>query len=288
MIGEDIQINLELASEIGNIKVDPGQFAQVLMNLLVNARDAMPDGGKIKIRTEQVFLDEGNCHTDLSKNCGNYVRMEVQDTGIGMSKEILKRIFEPFFTTKEIGKGTGLGLSTVYGIIKQSGGHITVKSKLKKGTAFEIYFPMEYTVNSIVREKKPPFTLPTGKGKILIVEDEEIVRKLIHSALEESGYQIIEARSGVEAIDLFKKENVKVDLIMTDIVMPEMSGFELYKNLSKILARPPRFLFTSGYLDDERIKNVSFDISQNFIAKPFWVNELIQKIHEILSVENIS
>ena len=136
-----------------------------------------------------------------------------------------------------------------------------------------------------MEENRSSLALPAGKGKILIVEDEEIVRKLTRSALEESGYQIIEARNGAEAIELFKKENMKIDLIMTDIVMPEMSGFELYKNLSKILAQPPKFLFTSGYLEDERIKSDSFDISQNFIAKPFWVNELILKIQEILSAE---
>lgn len=285
MIGEDIQIDLELASEIGNIKGDPGQLAQVLINLLVNARDAMPEGGTIKIKTAQVFLNKNNCPPELGKNGGKFIRMEVEDSGIGMSKEILSKAFEPFFTTKEKGKGTGLGLSTVYGIVKQSGGYITARSKLKKGTTFEIYFPLVSLEISVNENNGSLIPLPAGKEKILIVEDEEIVRRLTRAALEESGYQVVEARNGAEAIDILKKENVKIDLIITDIVMPEMSGFELYQNLSQMFAQPPKFLFTSGYLEDERIKNVNIDISQNFIAKPFWVNELILKIQEVLGLD---
>lgn len=287
IIGEDIQIDLELDSVIGNVKADPGQLTQVLMNLLVNARDAMPNGGKITIRTDQVFIGKDDCLPELDKKAGNFIRVEVRDTGIGMDKKTLQHIFDPFFTTKEIGKGTGLGLSTVYGIIKQSGGCISVKSKFKKGTSFEIYLPFVTEQISNNEGNESPHLLPVGKGKILIVEDEKILRRLTRSALEESGYQVLEAKNGSEAIKLFKKENPKIDLVMTDVVMPGMSGFELYKNLTQFIPNLPKFLFTSGYLEDERINNVSFDISQNFIAKPFRLDALIQKIQEILSFESV-
>lgn len=283
MIGEDIRIILQLDAEIAYIKADHGQISQVLMNLLVNARDAMPEGGEITIKTEIVSREETDFSQNSPQKAEKFVKLKVQDTGTGMDSTTLKNVFEPFYTTKEIGKGTGLGLSTVYGIIEQSGGQITVKSELGIGTAFEIYLPQVSKEENFEIENESIRDLPQGRETILIVEDEELVRNLTRDALLSNGYQVIEAQNGAEAVKLFEKNSAKIDLLMTDVVMPEMSGYELFRKLSNTSAELPKFLFTSGYLEDERVKNTGFDISRNFIQKPFQLNELILKIQEILT-----
>ncbi|MBX7173876.1 MAG: PAS domain S-box protein [Pyrinomonadaceae bacterium] len=282
MIGEDIQIILQLEPKTGFIKADPGQISQVLMNLLVNARDAMPQGGTITIKTQNIFLESNEFPKKSNEKQRNYIELEISDTGVGMDAVTAANIFEPFFTTKEVGKGTGLGLSTVHGIIEQSGGHIKVKSKMGQGTSFQVLLPQIFEGDYSKIETEFSESLLTGKETILIVEDEELVRKLTRDALLASGYQVIEARNGAEAIKLFENEDFYIDLLMTDIVMPEMSGFELFKKLSQLNCAKPKFLFTSGYFEDERIQNTSFDISENFIQKPFRLDELIHKIQTIL------
>nr|HQU86368.1 response regulator [Pyrinomonadaceae bacterium] len=284
MIGEDIQIILHLDSEIGFIKADPGQISQVLMNLLVNARDAMFEGGAINIKTQKLFLDEKQLPQDSAEKKGDYICLNVIDTGIGMDEKTLQNIFEPFFTTKDVGKGTGLGLATVYGIVEQSGGFINVESELGIGTTFKIFLPSVKEKPKIEDgdlQKEPA----RGKGTILIVEDEILVRNLTRDALRENGYDVIEAANGAEAFNLFEKKKIIVDLLITDIVMPRMSGYELVAKLKD--HKPPlKVLFTSGYLEDERIKNASFDISHNFIQKPFQLKDLMLKIQEILASED--
>lgn len=284
VIGEDIEIILRLAPHIGQIKADPGQISQVLMNLLVNARDAMPFGGTITIKTENVFLEKDVFSADAPEKPGNYVRLEVQDTGEGMDSQTMQNIFEPFYTTKEVGKGTGLGLSTVYGIIMQSGGHILVKSNPGIGTSFEIFLPHILEENTIYNEKISTKRESSGNPVILVVEDEELVRNLMADALQACGYDVFTACNGAEAIRLIEKENLRVDLLITDIVMPEVSGYELFRSLSESMPDPPKFLFTSGYLEDERIKNSGFEIGSNFIQKPFQLNQLALKVQEILSL----
>lgn len=282
MIGEDIHIILQLEPKIWSIKADPGQISQVLMNLLVNARDAMPQGGTITIKTQNIFLELNEFPKNSNEKQRNYVELEISDTGVGMDAATAANIFEPFFTTKEVGKGTGLGLSTVHGIIEQSGGQIKVKSEIGQGTSFQVLLPQVFEEDLAEIETEFSEYILEGKETILIVEDEELVRKLTRDALLASGYQVIEARNGAEAIKLFENEDFKIDLLMTDIVMPEMSGFELFKRLSELNCAKPKFLFTSGYFEDERIQNTSFDISENFIQKPFRLDELIRKIQKIL------
>lgn len=283
LIGEDINLVLHLEPEIGYIKADLGQISQVFINLLVNASDAMPNGGEITIKTREVLLQKEKLPQNLSGQEEKFICFEVCDTGTGMDEETLQNIFEPFFTTKVIGKGTGLGLSTVYGIIEQSGGFIDVKSNPGKGTVFEIYLPQFFEAYSAKDQSASFISLPGGKERILIVEDEELVRNLTAEALKVSGYEAVQARRASEAILLLERENYMFDLIITDIVMPEMSGYELFKEVSGKTSKLPKFLFTSGYLEDERIKNMSFDISEYFIQKPFQINELIIKIQEILA-----
>ncbi len=283
LIREDIHIVLNLDPEIGSVKTDPGQISQVLMNLLVNARDAMPKGGEITIATSEEWLDSDAIHQSNVDENGKFIKLKVQDSGIGMDEAILEHIFEPFFTTKEIGKGTGLGLSTVYGIIKQSGGFINVKSEVGVGTIFEINLPKFAGRQISDNEKNQECCLPGGKGTVLIVEDEELLRNLTRDALLATGYRVYTAQNGVKALEMLESNNYKIDLVLTDVVMPEMSGYELFQTLSRKTSKLPKFLFSSGYLQDERLKDHEFDIGNNFIQKPFQLNELIRKIHEKLA-----
>ena len=285
LIGEDIHLISKLDSKLGVIKADPGQVEQVIMNLVVNARDAMPKGGKLTIETQNVYLDEeySKAHADVQP--GWYVMLAVSDTGHGMDEETKEHIFEPFFTTKEKGKGTGLGLSTIYGIVKQSGGYVWVYSELNKGTSFKIYFPRIDEVEKEDEKKFKDKKSLKGSETILIVEDEEMVRDLIYESLKIFGYDLIEAENGKKALQVCKKDSEKpIHLLITDVIMPDMGGSELAKKLEK-LEPDMKVLYMSGYTDNAIVHHGVLDEGVAFLQKPFSPKVLAQKVREILDTE---
>lgn len=281
MIGENIEMRTVIQPDLGNVKADPGQLEQVIMNLVVNARDAMPYGGKITIETSNVYLDDSYAKQYVSVGSGAHVMLAISDTGIGMDEETKQHIFEPFFTTKELGKGTGLGLSTVYGIIKQSEGSIWVYSEAGRGTTFKIYLPR---VSASAEDYRLPSALnkvATGTETILLVEDADIVRKLATEVLESSGYRVLQAKSGEDALLLCEQEETRIHLLLTDVVMAKMSGKELADRLAPL--RPEmKVLFMSGYTDDSIVHHGVLDPRVSFIEKPFTPGGLTQKIREVL------
>lgn len=281
MIGEDIELVTVLAKNLGKVKADPGQVSQVILNLVVNARDAMPSGGKMTIETDNVEINQKNQHLYSVAEIGSYVNLTVNDTGSGIEPETLPQIFEPFFTTKEKGKGTGLGLATVYGIIKQSGGHIWVNSLPKQGATFKVYLPkVEETVEpkvQISEKVKQKGALET----ILLVEDEADVRELIGDLLRENGFTVLEAGHSGEALEICQKYERPIQLLLTDVVMPQMSGPELAKLL--VPMRPEiRVLFISGYTDTAVVSQGWLAPGTAFLQKPFTQEILVNKIREVL------
>lgn len=284
LIGEDIKLITSLAPDIGKIKADPGQLSQVVLNLVVNSRDAMANGGKITIETMNVELDEAYASQHRSVIPGPYVMMAVSDTGTGIDSETMERMFEPFFTTKGKGKGTGLGLSTVYGIIKQSGGNIWVYTELEEGTTFKIYFPLIHETAGTAEKAHPGTILERGTETILLVEDEEILRRLGREILEAAGYNVLEAKDGVDALDICEQRNGKIDLLLTDVVMPQMGGRELAEKLAPKYPKM-RVLFTSGYTDDAIVRHGIIDEGTNFIQKPFTLEALSGKVRETLDAK---
>lgn len=272
--------------DLGKVKADPAQVQQILINLVVNARDAMPQGGKITIETAEVVLDEefASRHVDILP--GDYVMLSVSDTGEGIDAETLSHIFEPFFTTKQAGKGTGLGLSTTYGIVKQSGGHITVASVRGKGTTFRTYFPKlveAYDDSSTVPHSQPN---PAWIATVLLVEDESGLRKLMRAALERQGYRVLEAKDGAEGLSVCRHELEHIDLVVTDLAMPRMTGSQL-KDKVVALRSSMKFLLISGYAEDvvgsrEQIANAG-----DFLEKPFRPDDLVRRVREILSRTNL-
>jgi PAS domain S-box-containing protein len=284
LIGEDIEFIVDLADDLEKVLADPSQIEQIIMNLAVNARDAMPQGGKLIIETANVSLDEKYVRNHIDTNAGPHVVLAITDTGIGMDETTKSKIFEPFFTTKSKTKGTGLGLATVYGIVKQSGGSIWVYSELGKGTTFKIYLP---SVNQdIVKRDKVEKGIPQGKGeKVLVVEDEPTLRDLIAQMVEELGYRVIVAANGGEALILFEEEESKPSLVITDVVMPGISGKVLVDRLHRI--QPDlRTIYTSGYTDDAIVHHGVLDPGTPFLQKPFSIDELAIKIHEVLYLES--
>ncbi|MCH8109569.1 MAG: response regulator, partial [Chloroflexi bacterium] len=284
LIGEDIEFSTIPASHLRSVKVDPGQIEQVLMNLVVNARDAIPIGGSIKIETANVTLDLEYSRSHPEVAPGEYVSLGVSDNGTGIPDDVMEHIFEPFFTTKEEGKGTGLGLATCYGIAKQNGGHIAVYSELGQGATFKIYLPVveEEAVNPSQRGTDEIDKLPRGTEMVLLVEDEDAVRGLAARVLKGQGYSILEASNGVEALNVVQKnENTKIDLLLTDVVMPLMGGREL---ADKLRAKRPgiKVLFTSGYTDEAIIRHGSLDPDTAFTQKPFSATDLALKVREVL------
>ncbi len=281
VIGEDIELRTVLNPDLGWVRADPGQLEQVIVNLALNARDAMPEGGRLTVETCNVDLDETYARAHAVAP-GSYVQIAVSDTGHGMTPEIKTHIFEPFFTTKERGKGTGLGLSTVYGIVKQHGGEIFVYSEPDKGATFKIYLPrVVEAVAAQAAAEEAPAPLPGGTETVLVVEDEDGVRKLVRSVLESRGYRVLEADSGETALELSSFHEGEIDLLVTDVIMPKMSGRDLAEAL--VLLRPDiKVLFLSGYADRAVIEHGILDTGAAFMQKPFTPEALTRKVRAVL------
>lgn len=282
LIGEDIQLVIQTDPADPRIKADPAQLEQVIMNLVVNARDAMPKGGTLTIETSSATLARSPLHYLHPLPPGRYVRLSVTDTGCGMDSRILSHIFEPFFTTKEEGKGTGLGLSTVYGIVTQSGGGIDVTSRINKGTRFDIYFPHVRLDATTSTETETSGQVSRGSETILVVEDEPSVRQLVRDELGKLGYRVLEAKSGVEACLLATQQGGQLHVLLTDVVMPGMSGRELAQHL--LVIKPDlKVLFISGYADDVGITGPDDRGSAfAFLQKPFTPEVLARTVRDLL------
>jgi two-component system cell cycle sensor histidine kinase/response regulator CckA len=282
IVGEDIDFIRVETPDLGLIMVDPGQLEQVIMNLVVNARDSMPDGGKLTVETSNVEIDGEYTARHVAVAPGPYVLLAVTDTGCGMDEQTKARLFEPFFTTKAKGKGTGLGLSTVYGIVKQSGGNIWVYSELGRGTTFKVYLPRDLsaTAATVIRPPKVP-RRTTGTETILLVEDEEALRKAARRALDAAGYTVLTAADGVEALQTSAQHGGDIHLLLTDVIMPRMNGRMLAQELSK--SRPAtKVLYMSGYTDDAIVHHGVLDAGAQFLAKPFTAADLKAKVREVL------
>lgn len=282
IIGEDIELITHLAGDLGKVKTDPGQIEQAILNLVVNARDAMPKGGKLIIETCNVDLDETYARSHFNVIPGRYILLSVTDTGCGMSPELKERIFDPFFTTKGKGRGTGLGLSTVYGIVKQSGGYIWVYSELNQGTTFKIYLPWVDEEADDLSHQEETGDFPQGDETILLVEDEDSLRSLTAKVLRDQGYTVLEAANGDEAMGLAREPiHKKIHLVLTDLVMPQMGGKELVEQF-KPLHPDTRILFISGYTDGVTIHQASLKPGTPFLQKPFSPMELARKVRKVL------
>ncbi len=282
IIGEDIELITRLAEDLGRVKTDPGQIEQAILNLVVNARDAMPNGGMLIIETENVELDKSYARSHFNVTPGRYVRMSVTDTGCGMSPEVKEKIFDPFFTTKGKGKGTGLGLSAVYGIVKQSGGYIWVYSEQNQGTAFKTYLPRVDEEADDLSSRSDSGHLPKGTETILLVEDDPSVRGLAALVLRQQGYTVLEAANGDEAMGLVREPiHKKIHLVLTDLVMPQMGGKELAQQF-KAHQSDARVLFISGYTDGAIMHQASIEPGTPFLQKPFSPLDLAKKVREVL------
>lgn len=282
LIGEDIELELALAQDISRVLVDPGQVEQVIMNLAINARDAMPEGGKLLIETAETELGQTYAEKHPEVTPGNYVLLAMTDTGCGIPNEFMDKVFEPFFTTKEEGKGTGLGLAMVYGIVKQSGGNIWVYSESSQGTTFKIYLPRTEAKHEPVKRKAVGVNRKGGGEHILAVEDEETLRRFIGTLLPRLGYKVTLAANGGEALLLIEEKGLQPDLLLTDVVMPNMSGKQLVARLR--MSRPDlKVLYMSGYTDNSIVHHGVLDPDTPFLQKPFTMNQIAAKIREVLS-----
>ena len=281
LIGEDIDIHFSLTPYLWAVKMDPSQVDQILANLAVNARDAMPDGGKLTIETENIHLNEDYCQEREGFLPGDYVMLAVSDSGCGMSKEIAEKVFEPFFTTKAEGKGTGLGLATVYGIVKQNNGFIHVYSEIDQGTTFRIYLTRHVSKEMPVDGAAKPKNVVHGTETILLVEDNTMLRTLAKRMLERMGYAVMEASTPDEAIAICEAHSESIHLLLTDVVMPLMNGKELRERIG-VLRPEIKALFMSGYTADAIARRGVLDEDMNFIGKPFGMNELGLKVRQVL------
>ena len=281
LIGEDIEVTLALAPSLSLALADRGQLEQVVMNLMVNARDAMPGGGSVTIKTADVELENSSLHEEAIVK-GHYVMLAISDTGSGMTKETQRHLFEPFFTTKETGHGTGLGLSTTYGIVKQSKGYIWVYSELGLGTTFKVYWPRS--------SREVPLPVPSSAvtapltatlETVLLVEDETSVRELSKRILGQAGYRVLEAANGDDAERIFADHAGSIDLVVTDVIMPGCSGPELLSRL-QVQAPALRVLYMSGYTDQAFVQKAGLDRGLPFVQKPFTAAELVRQVRQTL------
>jgi two-component system cell cycle sensor histidine kinase/response regulator CckA len=281
LIGEDVELRFAAKASRAAVRADPGQIEQVIVNLVVNARDAMPRGGRLTIETACVDLDAAYAWEHGTVEPGRYVMLAVTDTGVGIDRAAQARLFEPFFTTKEFGKGTGLGLATVYGIVKQSGGYVWVYSEPGRGATFKVYLPRVEQTGEPVAAPQPPARALGGTETILLAEDEAAVRNLARRVLERHGYKLLLAATGREGVRLAEQHGGPIDLLVTDVVMPEMGGRELAQLLT---TRQPKLkvLFLSGYTDDAIVHHGVLDAGVAFLQKPFKPDELVRKIREVL------
>jgi two-component system cell cycle sensor histidine kinase/response regulator CckA len=280
LIGEDIQLTIVSDLDVGAVKADAGQIEQVILNLVVNARDAMPKGGRLTIEARNVVLDETYAKGHPDAQPGQHVLLAVSDTGCGMDERTMARIFEPFFTTKGA-RGTGLGLATVHGIVKQSGGHVAVSSEVGQGTTFKVYLPQVAQRPTAGKSHHDLKVLPRGSETVLFVEDEDGVRALSRHVLQKVGYTVLEARDGVAALRVAGQHPGRIDLLVTDVVMPRMSGREVAEQLAT--SRPgAKVLFLSGYTDDAVVRHGILEAQVAFLQKPFSPASLVIKVREVL------
>jgi len=282
LIGADIKLVTEVAPRLWNATVDPGQIQQVVLNMAVNARDAMPNGGEIHLKLRNTTITAAEALRIPDGYPGEFVLLTISDTGSGMPPEVMKKIFEPFYTTKAPGKGTGLGLATCYGIVKQMGGMISVASELRVGTTFSIYLPKgEISTPANVRTFNED-ALPRGNETILVVEDEEVLRELASQILESLGYCVLLAEDGESALSILEQTAAsRIQLVVTDLVMPRMTGRELATRIIRDFGQMP-VLFMSGYTDDQILRNAVEDAEVEFLQKPFTPKGLAHKIREVL------
>jgi PAS domain S-box-containing protein len=284
VIGEDVELTTNLAANLGPVRGDRSQIEQVIMNLAVNARDAMPHGGMLHFATGNVTVEEGGQNGNTKLQPGRYVLLEVSDTGCGMSDEVIARIFEPFFTTKEVGRGTGLGLSTIYGIVQQAGGYVDVKSELGRGTSFQIYLPQTFEPESASVAEPKSLQKLRGSETILLVEDHAALRQMTSTMLQNMGYTVLQAGQASEADRICRDYSSRLDLVLTDVVMPGASGPELVKHLQKL--RPGlRFIYTSGYTDNPALREDVLRHNLPFLQKPYSQSELLTKVREVLDTQ---
>jgi two-component system cell cycle sensor histidine kinase/response regulator CckA len=287
LIGEDIEIVIALDPTIGSVKADQGQLEQVVMNLAVNARDAMPDGGKVVITTTNVSLDEAWTRLHPGSKVGDYVMLAVADTGTGIDSETLAHIFEPFFTTKERGKGTGLGLATVYGVVKQSGGYVWVESAPGKGASFQIYLPRIEEPATVAEPVAPIVEAFRGAETILLVEDADALRKLTHMLLEQHGYRVLVAANGAAALQLVEEKPESINLLLTDVIMPGLNGRALAERL-QLRQAGLKVLYMSGYTDDAIVDHGVLGAGTHLLHKPFSEENLIHKVREVLDADSVA
>jgi len=287
LIGEDIELVTTLDPLLGRVMADPDQIHQVIMNLVVNARDAMPEGGKLEITIKNVDVDKGSLDVHPDAIPGGYVLMTITDTGIGMDEDTLQRAFEPFFTTKQPGEGTGLGLSTVYGIVRQSGGWIHVQSEVGQGTSCKVYLPRIDTWSVPDRAESDGAKVLRGDETVLVVEDNEAVRRLTKTILKAYGYQVLEAGNSTEAFALEKEHSGEIHLLLTDVILPGMNGKSLSERLRAL--RPKlKVLFTSGYTADVIARRGVLQRDVAYLQKPFGPDSLAAKVREVLTEASAS
>lgn len=281
LLREDIELVTDLGPNLGRVKADLGQIEQVIINLAVNARDAMPAGGTLTLQTANAEMDRSRVCRLAPMEPGTYVTLAVSDTGVGMDADTQKRIFEPFFTTKEVGKGTGLGLATVYGIVKQSGGFIWVNSAPGRGATFTIYLPQILASDQQIQQGKTDAELPVGNETILLVEDESGVRSALRNMLEASGYRVLDAEDGDQAIAIANHHKGAIQLLLTDVVMPKMNGRQVTEHLLR--QRPKmKVLYISGYTENAIVHQGVLDPSVRFLQKPVSQTDLAKKLRQTL------